>query len=144
MGWIADQSKSIIVKNADGDETDVKRTSFGGPHGFEVKHQKLFWQTSKGESRVSKVTKPHLECVDDKGEVWAYYTQQRRCFSSSDKEKTMGELEIRKEGMSLVEAETMIMAMVVVWVKRGKRQMQGSLAGIGGGLVTTSMYVVQG
>lgn len=54
----------------------------------------------------------------------------------------MGELEIRKNWSECYEAEIMLMTMTVVWVQRGKRQIQASQAGIAAGLGTAVMYAV--
>lgn len=56
----------------------------------------------------------------------------------------MGELEIRKEGLSVVEVETLMMTLTAVWVKYGKRVIQGSQAGWGGGLGAAVLYVIGG
>lgn len=142
--WIADQSKSIIVQNAAGEQTDVRRKTMSSTHNFEANGRRLYWQRARGDSNLSKLTRPHLECVDDDDSVYAFYSQEHRYFSSGKVEKTMGEVEIRKEGLTMVEVETMLMAMTAVWVKRGKRMIQGSQAGIAGGLVTSLSYIIGG
>lgn len=78
--WIKDQSRSIIVQNALGQETDLRRSNVTWTHTFEVGERKLKWQRESGETKTSKLTKPHLSCIDEQGEVYAFYTQQRRRF----------------------------------------------------------------
>lgn len=113
-------------------------------HSFEAGDRKLNWQRMSGDTKTSKITRPHLECVDDDGTSYAYYTQQHRSFCHGAKVKNMGELEIRKEGLSVEEVETMLMTLTAVWVKLGKRTIQGSQAGWGGGLGAAIMYTVGG
>lgn len=142
--WIKDQSKAVVVQNAAGQETDVLRKGLSLTHAFEVNGRKMYWRSTSGESKASKIFRPHLECVDDDGVVLAFYNQQHRCFRPGAVEKTMGELEIKKDGLEVEEVETMMMTLTVVWIKTGRRVMQGSQAGVAGGLVTALAYTIGG
>lgn len=143
--WIVDQSKSILVRNAAGQQTDVRRKALGThTHSFEANGKKFYWQRAGGESKASKALKPNLECVDDTGSTVAFYSQQRRWLCNGGWEKTVGELEIRKGGLQQDEVETMLMTLTVVWCKYTKRLMQASQAGNIGGLVTVLAYTIGG
>lgn len=147
--WLLDRDKSIIVASSNGQQTNLKRSRLLLKHAFELNGRKLFWRRSgggEGSGFSKKITRPHLECVDENDEVVALFTQKKmKCFGSSgEEEKLGGELEIKEDGLDASYIEFLLMTFTAVYVKLQKRLMQASQAGWAGGLPTAVGYIIAG
>lgn len=144
--WLVDQSSSITVHV--GEEVPFKLDrGISGPHKFEYGGKSYAWQKTKGDEPTmgSKICRPHLECTDDEGTLYASYKHQSHslCWRGG-KEKALGIFEVKADGLESSLVEALLISMVAVWIKNQKRMLQGSQAGVAGGLGAAIAYTVMG
>lgn len=148
--WLVDQSRAVIVEHEgySGGEIDLRRSGLTSTHKFSFRDQNLSWSmTSESleEPSPSRMSlRKHLQCQDEDGNILASYTRERSCFSSRSKDQFVGRFHVRHPGLDPVLVEVMIMTFVALHVKLQKRKVQGSQAGVAGGLGTAVSYAVGG
>lgn len=165
--WLRDQSRKIEISmnssdsiprleleehdteapqtEGNGNAIKVSRSHLLANHVFTLNGQQYRWRQTRGEKdeKPDRFYQRHLECLSSSGQrVAMFYLESYR---GAGEERVVGRFQVVKEdGVSAEELQCLLVTFLAVYVKLRKRAMQGMQAGNLGGLVTTTLYAVQG